>query len=402
MSVLLIIAHYFSKVKEMERNKMKICAIICEYNPFHNGHLYQLNEAKRRSGADAVLCIMSGNFVQRGEAAVVNKFTRAKHAVLGGADIVIELPTVFATSNAELFAKGAISVLSSIPAVKTLCFGAETADKNAFLKTAELLNNEPESVSLKIKELTANGIGYAKARATAWQGILETDLLSSPNNILGVEYTRAILSQKADIDILPIERIGGGYNDTGLQDGFSSASAIRAALHRGDEVEGTLLDYVKKDLSLKDFPHGLDALEKYALLARNESDIAQVCDCTEGLENAFKKAALQKDSLEDSLTSARYTAARIRRIALQNLLNIEEVLIRESLQSSLYLRVLAANKARTDVLSALGEANCPILARARDEENLNGVAQRAFAVDRFAEKVYGLLCSQTKPPTIFF
>lgn len=402
MSVLLIIAHYFGKVKEMERNKMKICAIICEYNPFHNGHLYQLSEAKKQSGADAVLCIMSGNCVQRGEAAVADKFTRAKHAILGGADIVIELPTVFATSNAELFAKGAISVLSSIPAVKTLCFGAETADKDAFFKTAKLLNNEPTSVSLKIKELTANGIGYAKARATAWQGVLETNLLSSPNNILGVEYTRAILSQNVDIDILPIERVGGGYNDTALQDGFSSASAIRTALHRGDHVENALPDYVQKDLSLINFPRGLDALEKYSILTRNASDIAQVCDCTEGLENAFKKASLQNESLEDSLASARYTAARIRRIALQNLLNIDESLIRESLQSSLYLRVLAANKARTDVLSALGEANCPILARAHDEEALNGVAQRAFAVDRFAENVYGLLCSQTKPSTIFF
>ena len=107
---------------------MKICAIICEYNPFHNGHLYQLREAKRLSEADVVLCIMSGNFVQRGEAAILDKFTRAKHAVWAGADAVIELPSVFATSNAELFAKGAIHILSSIPEVSTLCFGCENAD----------------------------------------------------------------------------------------------------------------------------------------------------------------------------------------------------------------------------------------------------------------------------------
>ena len=115
---------------------MKFCGIICEYNPFHNGHLYQLQEAKKRSGADALLCIMSGNFVQRGEAAVLDKFTRAKHAVKAGADIVIELPALFATSNAELFAKGAISLLSAIPSVSTLCFGAENADKTAFLLAA--------------------------------------------------------------------------------------------------------------------------------------------------------------------------------------------------------------------------------------------------------------------------
>ena len=120
---------------------MKFCSIICEYNPFHNGHLYQLQEAKRRSGADALLCMMSGNFVQRGEAAVLNKFTRAKHAVQAGADIVVELPTVFATSNAELFAKGAISILSAIPCVSSLCFGAENADGNSFLRAADLLNH---------------------------------------------------------------------------------------------------------------------------------------------------------------------------------------------------------------------------------------------------------------------
>ena len=115
---------------------MKICAIICEYNPFHNGHLYQLNLARELSGADAVLCIMSGNFVQRGENAILDKYTRAKHALKAGADIVIELPTVFATSPAELFATGAIHILSSIPAVKTLCFGAENADnrRKNFLK----------------------------------------------------------------------------------------------------------------------------------------------------------------------------------------------------------------------------------------------------------------------------
>ena len=122
---------------------MKICAIICEFNPFHNGHQYLLSEAKKRTNADALLCIMSGNFVQRGEIAILDKYTRAKHAVECGADIVIELPTVFATSNAEIFASGAISILSKFPSVTHLAFGAEYADKTAFLETAKGLINEP-------------------------------------------------------------------------------------------------------------------------------------------------------------------------------------------------------------------------------------------------------------------
>ena len=151
---------------------MKICAIICEYNPFHNGHLYQLNAAKERSGADAVVCIMSGNFVQRGEAAIADKYIRAKHAVLSGADAVIELPVAYATANAELFAKGAMRIISSIPAVTHLCFGAENADKAAFMQAAPILNNEPKEVSHTIKTLVKDGMSYAKARAQAFANLI--------------------------------------------------------------------------------------------------------------------------------------------------------------------------------------------------------------------------------------
>ncbi len=379
---------------------MKICAIICEYNPFHNGHLYQLEQAKRLSGADAVLCAMSGNFVQRGEAAILDKYTRARHAVLSGADIVVELPTVFATSNAELFAKGAISLLSAIPAVKTLAFGAETADKSAFLLGARYLNNEPQEVSEKIKRSVAEGTSYPKARAQAWAGFLPLDLLCSPNNILGLEYTRAILTAGADIDILPVQRIGGGYKDSDLQEKYSSASAIRAALSTNTPLSGQLPDFVEKDLP-KTLENRLDGLEKYALLCKSAEEIARVCDCTEGLENAFKKAAESKETLEKALTSARYTSSRIRRIALQNLLNIEETLIRQSLQTPLYLRVLAAKKDRGDALSALALSPLPVIARAHDEDGLSGVAKECFARDIFAEKVHGLLYPTPEKQSIF-
>ena len=345
ISIVHIIAHYFDKVKEMTRNKMKICGIICEYNPFHNGHLYQLQEAKKRTNADAVLCIMSGNFVQRGEASVLDKFTRAKHAVLGGADAVIELPAIFATSNAELFAKGAISILSSIPEVTALCFGAEYADAKAFLAAAKLMNDEPASVSAAIKAHIATGMSYAKARACAWKDIFDVDLLSSPNNILGVEYTRAILEKHANIEIAPIQRIGS-YHDVSLNCEFASASAIREGLQNGECLQHALPDYVIEELP-DHLPKNLDTLEKYAILARPTDKIARVCDCTEGLENAFKKAALSNQSFVDALTSARYTSSRIRRIALQNLLQIDEDLIQHSLRSPLYLRIWRQRKIAT-------------------------------------------------------
>jgi len=379
---------------------MKICAVICEYNPFHNGHLYHLQEAKKLSGADAILCLMSGNFVQRGEAALLNKFVRAKHAVLGGADAVIELPTIFATSNAELFAKGAVSILSSIPAVSTLCFGAETADKNQFLSAARLLNNEPKKIGAKIKANMAKGMSYAKARANAWGGLLPNDLLSSPNNILGLEYTRAILQQSANINILPIARIGNGYHDTDIHSTFSSASAIRKAIEENKAYTNALPRYVEEELPAR-LEEKLDALEKYALLTRTPEEIARICDCTEGLEYALQKAALQNASLSESLTSPRYTSSRIRRIALQNLLHVEENTVRACLTSPLYLRVLSIKKERNDILTAFSKSAAITIARAHDENALTGNALSAFNIDLFAEKVYSLLYPATKNSSIF-
>ncbi len=380
---------------------MKICAIICEYNPFHNGHLYQLQEAKRLSGADALLCIMSGNFVQRGEAAIMEKRTRAKHAVLAGADVVVELPVHFATSNAELFAKGAIHLLSSIPDVDTLCFGAENTDTETFLKAAKLLNDEPEAVSSTIKELTANGISYAKARAIAYAPYLPDGFLIAPNTILGVEYTRAILSKSAPIRILPIARRGSGYKDAHITAGYASATAIRAAVESGSPYAHALPDFVSKDMP-DALSNGLERLEKLALLQRSPAEIATVCDCTEGLENAFKKAAELPASLTETLTSPRYTSARIRRIALQNLLCITEAQTRSYLTSSLYLRVLAVKKARKDVLSALGVANFPALLRGRDGEQLSAEARQCYERDLFAEKIYRLIYPVSEGKDIFW
>ncbi|MBE5744626.1 MAG: nucleotidyltransferase family protein [Clostridiales bacterium] len=373
---------------------MKICAIICEYNPFHNGHLFQLNAAKERSNADAVVCFMSGSFVQRGEAAIMDKYTRAKHAVLAGADAVIELPTVFSTANAELFAKGATHLLTSIPDVKYLCFGAENADKLAFVSAARYLNDEPEDVSSAIKNLMDTGISYAKARAQAFAGFIPINLLSSPNNILGIEYTKSLLEKGSDVDILPIQRIGSGYSTPELENDFSSATAIRNAIFNGENIEKNIPDFVRKDLPEK-LENCLDNIEKYAVLVKNKEDISRVCDCNEGLENAFKKAALESKTLVENLTSTRYTSSRIRRIALQNLLNIEKSLIRGCLASPLYLRLLAVNKERSDVLSSLSQSPFPIISRAHDENVLSGVAKACFEKDVFAENVRNVLYKTT-------
>ncbi len=389
-------------VKEIERYKMKICAIICEYNPFHNGHLYQLNEARKRSGADAILCLMSGNFVQRGESAVMDKYTRAKHAIQAGADIVLELPTPFATSNAELFAKGAIHILSSIPSVKTLCFGAENAQKTAFMLASKYLLDEPKEVSEKLKEEVSKGMSYAKARANAFAGFIPFEILSSPNNILGLEYTKAIVEKNAEIEILPIERIGGGYTDENLLNNYSSATAIRKAVLSGEEIKNNVPEFVIADLP-NNISNSLELLEKYAILSTPASEMKKVCDCTEGLENAFIRASNQAEPLIESLTSARYTSSRIRRIALQTLLKIDERLIRDCLQENLYLHVLVAKQERKELLSTISQSTFPVIARAYDQNALTGIAKECYEKDSFAEKIYSLLYSDYKQErTIFY
>lgn len=379
---------------------MKICAIICEYNPFHNGHLYQIQTARALFPHHAVLCIMSGNFVQRGEVAIMHKSLRAKHAIQGGADIVIELPTVFATSNAELFAKGAIHLLSSIPDVDTLCFGAETADKEQFLHAAALLNSEPKEISAQIQQYVASGMSYAKAYADAWAMYIDPAFLRSPNNILGLEYTKAILAKQANIAIAPISRIGSAYSDSTLQNNYSSASAIRSAIQNHQPLGDNLPAYVKRDL-----PHALenhsDVLEKYAILTKTAEDLQTVCDCTEGLENAFLKAATAPLSLVEALTSARYTSSRIRRIALQNFLSISETLTRDCLQNPLYLKVLACKKNSDSLLTALHDSSFPLLSRGLDGEGLTGIAKLCYERDLFAEKIYALFYPIPTDKTIF-
>ena len=371
---------------------MKICAIICEYNPFHNGHKYLIAEAKRQSNADAVLCLMSGNFTQRGEAAVLEKHLRAKHAILSGADIVIELPTVFATSNAEIFAKGAISLLSKIPSVQYLAFGAEFADKETFLQAANTLIREPQTVSSTVKTLTKSGIGYAEAIATARSKVADKRLFSSPNNILGIEYTKAILAQNSSIEILPIQRLGAGYHDECARDDFASATAIRKSLKENNLL--SMNDFLPTEV-INDLQSAtevnLDSFEKLAILHETPNNISATLDCTEGLENAFLKAASSTLSLEDALTSPRYTAARIRRIALQNLLNIRKDLILECLDSDLYLRPLAYKQERTEILSALSKATIPFLAAGTQKSKLNATATKCLAVDELAEKIYAAL-----------
>ena len=239
---------------------MKTISIIAEYNPFHNGHAWQIAEAKRRTGADFALIVMSGDFVQRGEPAVLDKFSRTRMALLGGADLVLELPVRYAAGSAEYFARGACSLLASLNVTDTLCFGCETEDPAAFSALSSLLADEPEAFRRYLRSYLAAGNSYPKARLLALESCFfpgssqsspgydshfasdadplsppgnpfsfktATELLSFPNNTLGLEYLIACRRLKASFDFLPVKRQGASYHSSLPQGNFASATAIR-------------------------------------------------------------------------------------------------------------------------------------------------------------------------------
>lgn len=369
---------------------MKICAIICEYNPLHNGHAYHIAEAKRLTGADAVVCIMSGNFVQRGEAAIMGKYTRAKHAVLAGADAVVELPSVFATSPAELFAKGGVLLADALGA-EFLCFGCESGSVQDFMRAGEVFSIETKELSSKIKAELERGVSLAKARELATKGLFEDEFLTKPNNVLGVEYAKAVYKMKSNIRLVPIQRIGAGYHDESLSAPFPSATAIRTAIAQNENIADAVPVFVKNDVPTT-LQNSLLQIEKAALLMKSKAEIQSVCDCTEGLENALVREALKGEGdVAKAITSKRYTTSRIRRILLQNALGIDEKLIKKALKNRLYLSLLSIKKQNKQLLSELGNKKFPLLVRGTDENELSDVAKLVLEKDKFAASLHALI-----------
>ncbi len=387
---------------------MKICAVICEYNPFHNGHLHQLAEIGKQSDHGKLLCVMSGNFTQRGEAAVFDKYTRARHAVLAGADAVVELPAAFAVSPAELFAEGAVHILSSIPAVATLAFGCESGTKEDFLAAARASLREDKAFRTQLKERMKDGTSYPKARTEtllALNSDVDEALFTSPNNLLGTEYTRAILERGAAIEPLPLLRVGGGYADRELKKNFSSATALRAVLGDGSMkvrrvLKSNLPDMVYAD-ALRYRPIPYDEAALCALLTADADAVSKTPDCSEGLENRMRSMARVNPTAEgmlEKVVSKRYTRSRVKRILLQNFLGVELKAVKSFLASPLYLRVLAVKKeGAEETLSALSQSKFPLVARKSDSFALKKTALECFSLDLRANDLYGALIGRKLP-----
>lgn len=381
---------------------MKICAVICEYNPFHNGHKLQLETIRQTSGCDKILCVMSGNFTQRGEASVFHKRVRARHALENGADAVIELPAAFSVSPAELFARGAVKLINDIPCVTTLAFGCESGNKEAFLSAARETLREDKAFKAALQKSMKEGTSYIRARneaLLALGGEIDEALLSAPNNILGIEYCRSLLLANSAIEPLPLLRTGAGHTDEKVYKDLSSATALRGILGEHTRAAKKAL---KRNLPASVYADALTYRENCyktaatcALLRAAPERVAQTPDCSEGLENRLKSMARSNpdyDALIEKTVTKRYTRTRLKRILAQNFLGVTTKDVKDFLNAPLYRNVLAVKKeSAEELLAALSEGNYPAITRRSDYSLLSKDARSCFALDVRANDLYNVL-----------
>lgn len=338
---------------------IKAVGIVCEYNPFHSGHKYQIEAAKKLSGADAVCAVMSGSFVQRGGPAVFDKYTRAKAAVVCGADLVIELPGIYSGQSAQPFAAGAVKTLLASNCIDGISFGTEQADTETILKTAHIFNDETPELKAEIKGAMADGIGYPSAKTAALKKVYGIDFTSSPNNILAVEYAREILKSGKNVGIYPVLRKDSEH------DSFGSASYIRGLIQDkkdySEYVPGAAFDIFKNARPV--FETDFENLILYKLRTATTADLSGIADISEGLENRLKNNAACKtlSDLYVACSAKRYSHARIRRALFNILLGITKTDINTPPQ---YIKVLAANKTGCALIKEIKEkSEIPIITK---------------------------------------
>lgn len=349
---------------------MNITGIITEYNPFHNGHLYHLREAKKNTNADAIICVMSGNFVQRGGPAIIDKWKRTEMALNNGVDLIIELPTYYAVSSAEFFAKGSVSILHNLGIVNNLFFGSECGDVDKLTALSKILVNEDTQLKSLIKEHLAKGDTFAKAREKSLIQYLKDEevnnIITSSNNILGIEYIKSILRLNSTITPSTLKREGSNYNDKNLSNSFSSATAIRELLKNKNSLEN-LKNLIPKEsyeifskLQDENYPLVFDEdmfkFIKYKIQT-NCINFNNLYEITEGLENKLIKEITSSNSYEDfilKVKSKRYTYSKISRILTHIYLGLDSnTFLNIDNPNNLYARVLGFNNRGREVLSLI-------------------------------------------------
>lgn len=376
---------------------MKITAIISEFNPFHKGHKYLIDKA-RENGATHIVAVMSGNFVQRGEGAVFSKWDRAETALENGVDLVIENPLVFATSSAQRFAYGGVSVINGLGCVNEIAFGSESGDMEKITEVAEIIaDNE---FSEEIQKYLSEGISFPKAREKAIgekYGEEYAEILSQPNNILACEYISECRKAKMGINFFTIPRIGAEHDAKKEKNGFYSASYLRELLKKSIKSDDEIFENTRRNCKAFDFTKmELPMLVK--LRSFTEDDFEKLPDVSEGMENRLYSSAQKAVSLNELyelVKTKRYTHSRIRRICLCAFLGITK----EDVSADVpYIRVIGFNDKGREILKTAKDTAClPIVMKYSDTKYLDRNAQRIFDIESKATDIFTLCGEKILP-----
>ena len=399
---------------------MKVVGIIAEYNPFQNWHLYHIKEAKKQAGADYVIVIMSGNFVQRGSPAIINKYARTKSAIESGADLVIELPVVYSTSSAEFFALGAISILDQLGIVDYVCFGSETNDINALTSVAEYLIMNPDEYNKDVNKYMKSGITFPVARQKAIiknNPSINTDIISSPNNILGVEYIKALLKFNSPIKPFTIERKHAGYHETDLNitrlaptSSISSATALRKFIKEQSflstietQLPDSMYNIFKQEYK-KTFPvydNDFSLLLKYKLLSEDNKSLVEYIDLSKDLANRINNTSFGEYDLSSytrEIKTKQWTHTRIKRVLIHILLDLKTKNLKQYNDNkySQYARILGFNKDSSSLINKIKEnTKIPILSKLSEADNiLPPIGLQMLREDIYAANIYNLIIQE--------
>ena len=353
-----------------------VLGIISEYNPFHNGHLYHLNESKKLTNSDYSIAIITGNFTQRGDVSIVNKWSKTRMAIENGIDLVIELPTLYSISSAENFADGAVKILDSLNIVDYLSFGSECDDISCLDDIANVLCKEPSDYKTMLSHELSKGISFPKAREKALMMYLNNvrrfaNILNFPNNILGIEYLKALKKHQSTIVPVSIKRQSSMHNENkiSLSSKYASGSAIRNAcvLKTFDSLSKVMpfesFEILTEDIKKGNIVNGLSTFDKeiiYSLRKMSIDEISNLPDVSEGLEYSLKSAANNCNSIVELLSiidSKRYTKTRIQRILLYSILGITKKEMHTSKSTLPYIRVLGFNDKGRDLISEISNRN---------------------------------------------
>lgn len=338
---------------------MKVTAIISEYNPFHNGHKYHIETAKKETNSDYTVAIMSGATVQRGEFSIIHQQRRAETAVKNGIDLVLELPTAYSCQSAEIFAKGSINIINKLNIVDTVCCGTESSSPETLEKIAKTIIENPKPYRETIEEALNQGNSFPKARSLAIKNVLGIDLSQSPNDTLALEYQKALLLNKSKIKLHTIKRKGQGYNESYNTTYYPSATSIRQAFR-----DNSLTEEMMPKESLENLTKYGKQIDTFPILQtiilRDQNKLKEIFDIEEGIENKIIKNIAYTNSKEELIAlckSKRYTYTRLSRVLNNILLGItkEEIKIALDFSQKPYAKILAFNNKGREILKNIGE-----------------------------------------------